>query len=228
MGFLDKAKRAAGLKELHDSSLRERGIQGTAKVVSSKKTMLTEGGSRGTRFYKYGLLVTTPGQDPYEVEYTERQGWLTDGSEHSVYIDPDDRSNVFIDVEAMKDARVDAAADKLSDLTGTTVGSDQQSLLAAAQQAKAMAAAQHFAMPAPAAAGAALEPIAGITIERYAELSAAKVKQGIATQEQQDAWLKAEGIDPAAFQEAAAGWNQRMTDPAVISAYSAAFQRASA
>jgi hypothetical protein len=213
MGFLNKAKRALGV---HDKKLRERGVQGTAKVVSSKKTMLSDSDEGdGSHFYKYGLVVTVPGSEPYDAEYMEVDGWLDEGGEYPVFVDPKDRSNVFIDIEPMRQARIDQASAKLSSFSETVAEASQV---------------QAFGMspPAPGAPAppVAIEPIAGITLERYAELSAAKVKQGIATQEQQDAWLQAEGIAPTAFLDAANGWNQRMSDPAVISAYSAAYQRA--
>jgi hypothetical protein len=124
MGLFKKAKRALGYE---DSKLRERGIRGTAKVLSSERTMMSEesGSGRNVHIYKHRLLVTVPGSDPFEVTY-RKPGGLTEGGEYRAYVDPKDPSNVFVDAAAM--AR-EHAADELSEQTGKPVGSDVGSIL---------------------------------------------------------------------------------------------------
>jgi hypothetical protein len=124
MGLFKKAKRALGYE---DPKLRERGIRGTAKVLSSERTMMSEesGSGRNVHIYKHRLLVTVPGSDPFEVTY-RKPGGLTEGGEYRAYVDPKDPSNVFVDAAAM--AR-EHAADELSEQTGKPVGSDVGSIL---------------------------------------------------------------------------------------------------
>ncbi len=126
MGLFKKGRRALGYE---DSKLRERGIEGTAKVLSSEGTMMTEesGSGRNVRIYKHRLLVTVAGSEPYEVTY-RMPGDLAVGGEYRTYVDPKDPSNVFVDHAAM--AR-EHAADELSQATGTQVGTDAASILGA-------------------------------------------------------------------------------------------------
>jgi putative oligomerization/nucleic acid binding protein len=127
MGLFKKAKRSLGYE---DDKLRERGIQGTAKVLSSEKTMLSEddGSGRNVHIYKHHLLVTVPGAEPYEVTY-RKAGPLTDGGEYRMFVDPKDPNNVFVDHAAM--AR-EHAADELSQFTHKPVGADAESILGSA------------------------------------------------------------------------------------------------
>src|SRR6266508_2328361 len=68
MGLFRKLRKSLGYES---SKLRERGIRGTAKVLSSERTMMSEesGGGRNVHIYKLRLLVTVPGSEPYEVTY---------------------------------------------------------------------------------------------------------------------------------------------------------------
>ena len=127
MGLFKKAKRSLGYE---DDKLRERGIQGTAKVLSAEKTMMSEdeGSGRSVHIYKHRLLVTVPGAEPYEVTY-RKPGALTDGGEYRTFVDPKDPKNVFVDHAAM--AR-EHAADELSQFTHKPVGADAESILGSA------------------------------------------------------------------------------------------------
>jgi hypothetical protein len=124
MGLFKKAKRALGYE---DAKLRERGVEGTAKVLSSEKTMMTEEtGSGGNRHvYKHQLLVTMPGSEPYEVTY-RRLGALPEGGEYRTFVDPKDSNNVLVDSAGMARER---AAEELSQLTGRQTGTDTESIL---------------------------------------------------------------------------------------------------
>jgi len=124
MGLFKKAKRALGYA---GPKLRERGIRGTAKVLSAERTMMSEesGGGRKIRIYKHRLLVTVPGSEPYEVMY-RKPGQLTVDAEYRTFVDPDDRANVFVDAAAMSAERT---ADELSGLTGKPVNADTGSIL---------------------------------------------------------------------------------------------------
>jgi putative oligomerization/nucleic acid binding protein len=124
MGLFKKAKRSLGYE---DAKLRERGVEGTAEVLSSEKTMMTEEtGSGGNRHvYKHRLLVTVPGSEPYEVTY-RRLGALPEGGEYRTFVDPKDSKNVFVDSAGMARER---AADELSQLTGRQTGTDTGSIL---------------------------------------------------------------------------------------------------
>ena len=207
MKFKNRVRKAFSSRS-RDESLIQRDIAGTAVVNSVKRSLVSSGeGSDSEPIYKYELRVTVPGQEPYDVAHSET-GRTKAGETVAVKVDPDDPENLVIDWGQVKAA--------------TTAKWTQVT-----QQNEARI--QSMVAPTLASAGeVALEPIAGITLERYAELSAARVKQGIATQEQQDAWLETEGVEPAAYLEAANGWNQRIgSQPAISVEYAAAFQRAS-
>ncbi len=127
MGLFKKAKQRLGYE---DPKLRKRGIQGSAKVLSSEGTMMTEesGNGRNVRIYKLRLLVTVPGSEPYEVAYRMPVG-LTEGGEYRTFVDPEDPNNVFVDHAAM--AR-EHTAEELSQATGKEVGTDAASILGSA------------------------------------------------------------------------------------------------
>jgi Short C-terminal domain len=127
MGLFKKAKRSLGYE---DDKLRERGIQGTAKVLSVERTMMSEesGSGRNVHIYKHRLHVTVAGSEPYEVTY-RMPGDLAVGGEYRTFVDPKDPNNVFVDHAAM--AR-EHAADELSQFTGKPVGTDAESILGSA------------------------------------------------------------------------------------------------
>src|SRR6266516_3678805 len=124
MGLFRKLRKSLGYES---SKLRERGIQGTAKVLSSERTMMSEesGSGRNVHIYKLRLLVTVQGSEPYEITY-RLPGGLTEGGEYRCYVDPDDPSNVFVDHAGM--AR-EHAAEELSQATGKPVAADSESIL---------------------------------------------------------------------------------------------------
>jgi hypothetical protein len=127
VGLFKKAKRALGYE---DAKLRERGVEGTARVLSSEKTMMTDDSEGGhhTHIYKVKLEVTVAGSEPYEVTY-RLPGGLTEGGEYRTFVDRKDPNNVFVDHAAM--AR-ESAADELSQFTGKPVGTDAESILGSA------------------------------------------------------------------------------------------------
>ena len=91
--------------------------------------------------------------------------------------------------------------------------------MAAAQQA----AAQQAAQPTAAAVGPDFEPIAGVSLELYAEIS-----KSLATvnydQAQAPALAAARGVSPENWQAAVDGWNARMkTNPAVGQRFNALY-----
>ena len=55
-----------------------------------------------------------------------------------------------------------------------------------------------------------LEPIDGVTIERYAELCAAVASAGLKTEDEVDAWAVQQGLAPGGYKRVAEGWNARM------------------
>ena len=56
-----------------------------------------------------------------------------------------------------------------------------------------------------------LEPIEGVTIERYAELSAAVVGAGLKTEDEVEAWaVQQQGLPAGGYKRVADGWNARM------------------
>jgi hypothetical protein len=127
VGLFKKAKRALGYE---DAKLRERGVEGTAKVLSSEKTMMTDDSEGGhhTHIHKVKLEVTVAGSEPYEVTY-RLPGGLTEGGEYRTFVDPKDPNNVFVDHAAMARER---AAEELSQFTGKPVGTDAESILGSA------------------------------------------------------------------------------------------------
>ncbi len=209
MRFKNRIRKAFS-ENSRDETLHDRGLDGTAVITSVKKSLVSAGGDEGSSdaIYKYELRVTVSGRDPYDVSHSETGRGET-GETVPVKVDPDDPENLLIDWGT---ARAAAAAER------------QQAVDANVAAVETM-----FSPASLAADDAALEPIEGITLERYAELAAARMKQGIATEEQQDEWLATQGVAPEAWKTASEGWGQRMAaKPAIAMQYATLFQRASA
>jgi hypothetical protein len=72
-----------------------------------------------------------------------------------------------------------------------------------------------------------LEPIEGVTIERYAELCAAIVGAGLRSEDEVDAWAVDQGLEPGGYKRVADGWNARMgTHRALTNRYGALYTAA--
>ena len=124
----------------------------------------------------------------------------------------------------MKDLKqtVEAAPgmiDQAMVLKGQAEQMAQAQQAAAAQQMAAMA--PPAAAPAPVAAGD-MEPIAGVSIELYAEISKGLAEHGY---DQSKATMVAasHGVDAASWEQAMAGWNGRMSNPAVAQRFNALY-----
>ena len=194
-----------------DTSLFERGIAGTAVVNSVKRSVWSKGQDDDStaRIYKFSLTVTVPGREPYDVDHSETVS-AKEGQTVNVKVDPDDPENLLIDRGSITAETTKKWAEQA------------QATLASVQQMQ-----QQVAPTAVDANDPALEPIAGISLERYAELKAAQVKAGIATEEQQGPWLTTQGVKPSDWKAAADGWAQRMTaQPALSMRFAALYQRA--
>jgi hypothetical protein len=74
----------------------------------------------------------------------------------------------------------------------------------------------------PPSATGALEPISGITLERFAEL-AAKMADCDGDLEVCAQIAEADGVDRETWESAMAGWNARMSDPATAAAVALAY-----
>ena len=61
MGLFKKAKRALGYE---DPKLRERGIRGTAKVLSAERTMMSEESGSGRNIRVSSTGSSSPCRDP--------------------------------------------------------------------------------------------------------------------------------------------------------------------
>ncbi len=101
------------------------------------------------------------------------------------------------------------------------MAANAQAMAAAQQAAAQQAAGQQAAAPAP--AGSDFEPIAGVSLELYAEIS-----KGLAAlnydQAQAPALAAAKGVSPEDWQTALDGWNGRMrTNPAVGQRFNALY-----
>ena len=110
MGLFDKFKRSLGYQ---DEGLRETGIRGTGKVLSGERMLLSD--DDGHHVYNMTLLVTVPGEQPYEVTYKIEDGFA-EGSEYPVYVDPKDRTKMFVDSASPARERVTEALGELSEL----------------------------------------------------------------------------------------------------------------
>lgn len=72
----------------------------------------------------------------------------------------------------------------------------------------------------------AFEPIHGVTLDRYAELSAALTRQNLAGPDQVDAWMASQGVPAGRWQEVNRGWAERMAGNAQVrNRYSVLFAR---
>jgi hypothetical protein len=209
MKFKNRVRKAVS-EESRDEGLFVRGIDGTAVVNSVKKSMWTTGEDLDEkRVYKYSLTVTVPGRSPYDVEHTETVG-AEQGATVKVKVDPDDPKNLVFDGASIK-------------AEATNKWAAQTEAAARLQQME-----QGLTVPTAAANDAASEPIAGLSLDRYAELCAARVKAGIATEEGQQVWLATQGVEPSDWKTASDGWAQRMAaQPAVAARFAAVYQRAS-
>ena len=62
----------------------------------------------------------------------------------------------------------------------------------------------------------AFEPIEGISLDKYAEITAALAKQNLAGIDQITAWVEAQGVPPGTWVEVQNGWVQRMSGNAQV------------
>lgn len=63
-------------------------------------------------------------------------------------------------------------------------------------------------------------PIDGITLDKYAQLTAAMARQNLGTPDQAEAWLAAQGVVPGTWANVNVGWVNRMaTNEAVRTRY---------
>ena len=54
------------------------------------------------------------------------------------------------------------------------------------------------------------QPISGITLDKYAQLTAAMARQNLGTPDQTQAWLEAQGVQAGTWAEVQTGWVNRM------------------
>jgi hypothetical protein len=133
-------------------------------------------------------------------------------------------------LKRMKDMKdmVDAAPGMMAQ--GQQLAAQAQQM-AAAQQATAQAqmaqyqAQSGFGQPGLAPAGADFEPVAGVTLEQFAAVS-----KGVAAYNYDGTKLpeiaQSHGIDPVSWESAAAGWNARMSNPAVAQRFNQLYREA--
>ncbi len=63
-------------------------------------------------------------------------------------------------------------------------------------------------------------PIDGITLDKYAQLTAAMARQDLGTADEAQAWLESQGVKPGTWGEVQTGWVNRMsTSEAVRTRY---------
>lgn len=106
---------------------------------------------------------------------------------------------------------------------------DQAQQMQAQQAAAAQQAQQAAAQPAPAgdATGPDFEPIAGVSLQQYAEVSKGLAAYGY-DQSQAPQIAMSKGISPENWQQAVDGWNARVTaNPAVAKQFHAHYTAAS-
>jgi hypothetical protein len=53
-------------------------------------------------------------------------------------------------------------------------------------------------------------PIEGITLDKYAQLTAAMARQNLGTPDQAEAWLESQGVSKGTWAEVQTGWVNRM------------------
>ena len=69
-------------------------------------------------------------------------------------------------------------------------------------------------------------PIDGITLDRYAELTAVLSRRGVMAPDEVRAWLRSEGVEPETWGNVQAGWIERMsTSEAVRTRYGILYSR---
>ncbi len=54
------------------------------------------------------------------------------------------------------------------------------------------------------------QPIAGVTLDKYAQLTAAMARQDLGTPDQTQAWLEGQGVQAGTWAEVQTGWVNRM------------------
>ena len=85
-----------------DRRLLKRGIQGTAQVLSARRTnTVIQAGEfdwEAPRVYKYGLRVTIPGHAPYDTTCRICASGIAEGSTVRVAVSPHNKKRVTIDV----------------------------------------------------------------------------------------------------------------------------------
>lgn len=60
------------------------------------------------------------------------------------------------------------------------------------------------------------QPIEGITLDKYAQLTAAMGRQNLGTPDQVQAWLEAQGVKAGTWAEVESGWVNRMATNEVV------------
>jgi len=69
-------------------------------------------------------------------------------------------------------------------------------------------------------------PISGITLDKYAQLTAAMARQDLGTPDQAQAWLEGQGVQAGTWAEVQSGWVNRMaTNEAVRTRYGILYSR---
>jgi hypothetical protein len=70
------------------------------------------------------------------------------------------------------------------------------------------------------------EPIDGITLDKYAQLTAAMARQSLGPQDEAEAWLETQGVKPGTWGNVQTGWVNRMaTHEAVRTRYGILYSR---
>ena len=59
-------------------------------------------------------------------------------------------------------------------------------------------------------------PIQGITLDKYAQLTAAMARQHLGTPYQAEAWLESQGVSPGTWADVNVGWVNRMATNEVV------------
>ena len=111
-----------------DRRLVGRGIEGTAKVLTTKETSwaMSAGEYEGIgapSVWKYGLQVSVSGKDPYETTLYIC-AHLRDGDTVPVYVSPHNSKRVTVDLKALgaaEDARLRSGGTRRVTATGTVI-----------------------------------------------------------------------------------------------------------
>ena len=114
------------------------------------------------------------------------------------------------------------------DIKSTVNNANSLAQQAQVMQAQQIDAANAAAAPAPVSpTDPSFAPIEGITIEKYAELSAGLAKRGLGIADATQ-YVESMGVVPGTWETVMQGWNQRMgTNPAVMHRYGALYSSAS-